>query len=1038
MTDLDPAELLDHAVWLRRLASRLVGDASAADDVAQETWLAALRSPPRTDRPVRPWLRHVLRNAARFRWRGETKRATREQAVAALAEVAAPATDELLARHELQQRLARLVGELAEPYRTAVLLRFAEGLTPAAIAAQLGVPAGTVRSRVHEGLQRLRAGLDDLHGGNRRTWVLALGPLAARGTPGPVATAGSSALAAWMMLAVAGAICALVVLQHVTAPTREVRPLRARPERPRLASAAAAAAAAVAAADAGAAEQALTAEGPPGWFAQEGAPARGIAGRVTDAGAPVGALEVQLSTELTRAGLGAPVVARTAADGSFAFPPQPAGVVTVAAAAPDRIAAIAHVDLRDPTTRADAIVLALHPCAGALYGTVTDADGAPIAHARLRRDDVIGTETDAAGAYALCMAPNGITMGEVTVVVRASGYGALQLAAGVPGRVQHDFVLVPEAVVTGRVTAEAGTAVPYAVIASEVDVGARRGLGESAASQRTVADASGQFRIAGLVAGAHVLAGSARGLVASPTRVALVPGATQEVALVLHPAIVVRGRVTQAGRPVGGAVIQLAGDAKTDAVSQADGSFVLDGVPAGTWTVTASPYRVSSGPAVVAAGTGAPIAVQVEPLGRVSGTIRRQGRAVAAARLCAGLAGRRNTCAVADAAGGYVLAGLEPGAYTLFADSSEAGAFARDVIFTLALGEQQTRDVELAAGAQVSGDVVDGHGAPVAGAVVSFVQPASPGHLFDRGRCITSPAGAFACRALEPGTYTIAASPAIAASRAFPAIGGALAPVVIASGDTRIAGLHVVVDTTPLALAGALLDGAGVPIGDARVRAWAEGADTDALVPPTSTATDGDGRFRLAGLAPGAYALEARAPDGTTVTRHGIVAGDPSVALVLDVAAQCHGAAPAAGLTAPPARVAWDERVELVGWTAPARVARGTPFDVELTYRVLRPLDRAWTVVVHLDGVAAGEASDRPARVNADHDPSCPTTTWRPGDYVRERFTTTIATAPGPYALAVGFFAGASPQWTNLPVTAAPPGAADAWHSVRLATLTVE
>lgn len=608
MTDLDPAELLAHATWLRRLAYRLVGDTSVADDVAQETWLAAWRSPPRADRPVRPWLRHVLRNAARFRWRTETNRAAREQTMAALAEDAAPASDELLARHELQQLLARLVGELAEPYRTAVLLRFAEGLDPAAIAVKLGVPAGTVRSRVNEGLQRLRARLDDLHGGHRRPWLLALGPLAARGTPAPVA--GAASLVAWMLLAAMAAICALVMIQRMTSPAREsARPSVLRAERPRLALEPAAATAATAEIAAeSAAESALMTDAPPGWFAQEGAPARRVAGRVTDAGAPVGALEVQLATELTRAGLGAPVVTRTAADGSFAFPPQTAGVVTVAAAAPDRIAAIAHVDLRDPTAHVDGVELALRPCVGALDGAVTDAAGVPIAHALVRRDDVIGTETDAAGAYALCMAPNGITTGEVTVVVRAPGYGALQLAAGVPGRVHHDFVLVPEAVVTGRVTTEAGTAVAYAAIASEVDVGARRGLGEIAAPQRTVADANGQFRLAGLVAGAHVLAGSARGLVASPTRLALVPGATQEVALVLHPASVVRGHVTQAGRPVGGAVIQLAGaarsdakndaktDAKTDAVSQADGSFVLDGVPVGTWTVSASPYRATSGP----------------------------------------------------------------------------------------------------------------------------------------------------------------------------------------------------------------------------------------------------------------------------------------------------------------------------------------------------------------------------------------------------------------------------------------------------------
>ncbi|MBZ0235405.1 MAG: RNA polymerase sigma factor, partial [Deltaproteobacteria bacterium] len=157
---LDPHALLEHAAWLRRLAVALVGDGGGADDLVQETWLAALRRPPADDRPVRPWLRRVLENGARFRWRGARNRAAREERVASLAEAEAASPAELLERHETQQLLARLVGELDEPYRATILLRYAEGLTPTEIARHLDVPAGTVRWRLKEGLARLRAGLD--------------------------------------------------------------------------------------------------------------------------------------------------------------------------------------------------------------------------------------------------------------------------------------------------------------------------------------------------------------------------------------------------------------------------------------------------------------------------------------------------------------------------------------------------------------------------------------------------------------------------------------------------------------------------------------------------------------------------------------------------------------------------------------------------------------------------------------------------------------------------------------------------------------
>src|SRR5690348_10304935 len=73
-----PEDLLAHAAWVRRLAGALVGDAHVADDVVQDTWLAALRHPPAADRPVRPWLARVVANVASNRRRGDRRRADHE------------------------------------------------------------------------------------------------------------------------------------------------------------------------------------------------------------------------------------------------------------------------------------------------------------------------------------------------------------------------------------------------------------------------------------------------------------------------------------------------------------------------------------------------------------------------------------------------------------------------------------------------------------------------------------------------------------------------------------------------------------------------------------------------------------------------------------------------------------------------------------------------------------------------------------------------------------------------------------------------
>jgi hypothetical protein len=149
---------------------------------------------------MRPWLARVLHNTRRKLWREGTRRRNREVDAADLLdgqEVAS--TDTMLARLELQRMVAAMVRDLDEPYRTTLLLRFYEGRTPAEMAASLGIPAGTVRWRLNEGLRRVREQLDAAHGGNRDTWKAALlmPPLAApKGSAAPPAATGAQVHAA--------------------------------------------------------------------------------------------------------------------------------------------------------------------------------------------------------------------------------------------------------------------------------------------------------------------------------------------------------------------------------------------------------------------------------------------------------------------------------------------------------------------------------------------------------------------------------------------------------------------------------------------------------------------------------------------------------------------------------------------------------------------------------------------------------------------------------------------------------------------------
>jgi len=166
------AMMLAHADFVRGLSRRLVGDESAAEDLAQDVLLEAVEAPPRHGANVRGWLVRVARNLALMRARSRGRRIRREWA-AARAE-SGEATFDIVARLEVQREVVSAVLALEEPYRSTIFLRFYDGQSPAAIARRQDVPVKTVHTRIRRALAMLRARLDSKHGG-RRTWMAILG-----------------------------------------------------------------------------------------------------------------------------------------------------------------------------------------------------------------------------------------------------------------------------------------------------------------------------------------------------------------------------------------------------------------------------------------------------------------------------------------------------------------------------------------------------------------------------------------------------------------------------------------------------------------------------------------------------------------------------------------------------------------------------------------------------------------------------------------------------------------------------------------------
>jgi RNA polymerase sigma-70 factor (ECF subfamily) len=134
-----------------RTALLIAHDRAAAEDIAQEAFLSALRALPRFDRsrPLRPWLHRIVVNRA-IDW-ARARRLRREVDVDAVAEVAAPEELDPAGLGELGAALRRLSPE----HRAVVVMRYLLELMPGEIAEALDLPRGTVNSRLRRALDAL-------------------------------------------------------------------------------------------------------------------------------------------------------------------------------------------------------------------------------------------------------------------------------------------------------------------------------------------------------------------------------------------------------------------------------------------------------------------------------------------------------------------------------------------------------------------------------------------------------------------------------------------------------------------------------------------------------------------------------------------------------------------------------------------------------------------------------------------------------------------------------------------------------------------
>jgi RNA polymerase sigma-70 factor (ECF subfamily) len=152
------AMVREHSRELYRFAYRLCGSAAEAEDLVQESYteawkgLESLADP----RKARAWLFQILRHrnsrAARTR--------SRRPAVVMAADGLAASGRAPDAHAEERDLIQRALDDLDERYKLPFLMVFMEGLTCQQAADQLGVPLGTVLSRIHRARQSMRSQLE--------------------------------------------------------------------------------------------------------------------------------------------------------------------------------------------------------------------------------------------------------------------------------------------------------------------------------------------------------------------------------------------------------------------------------------------------------------------------------------------------------------------------------------------------------------------------------------------------------------------------------------------------------------------------------------------------------------------------------------------------------------------------------------------------------------------------------------------------------------------------------------------------------------
>ncbi len=153
----------DYAGPLFTFALRSVGDRETAEEIVQDTLVRAWRNADRYDPgkgSVDTWLFTICRNLVIDHHR---RRGARPRVVATIEDVGDPAAPhEELDRALESWQVAQALRLLSDDHRRVIVESYYRGASVAETADRLGIPEGTVKSRLYYGLRNLRLALEEI------------------------------------------------------------------------------------------------------------------------------------------------------------------------------------------------------------------------------------------------------------------------------------------------------------------------------------------------------------------------------------------------------------------------------------------------------------------------------------------------------------------------------------------------------------------------------------------------------------------------------------------------------------------------------------------------------------------------------------------------------------------------------------------------------------------------------------------------------------------------------------------------------------